>query len=183
MTAPTNILPATSTGRDALRLLGAAVLGSAVLAASAQVSLPMWPVPATLQTLAVLLLGALGGSRVGVASVLLYLAEGFAGLPVFAGAAAGPAALMGPTGGFLIGFLPAAWIAGRAGTAAGPIRAGAVLLLAHLVLFVPGLAWLATWVGAERAVLAGFVPFIPGTAVKTALALAVLVATRRPRRD
>jgi biotin transport system substrate-specific component len=90
------------------------LLGSAVLAASAHVVLPAWPVPATAQSLAVLLLlGALGGARLGVAAVGLYLLEGALGLPVFAGGSGGPAALTGPTAGFLLGFLPAAWLAGK----------------------------------------------------------------------
>jgi biotin transport system substrate-specific component len=168
---------ALTTPRQGLRFAAFALLGSAILAASAQVAVPFWPVPATLQTLAVLMLGAFGGARLGVASVALYLAEGALGLPVFAGGAAGIAALMGPTAGYLIGFLPAAWIAGRA--RGGWIRSGAVLLMAHLVIFVPGLIWLASFVGAERALVAGFVVFIPGTIVKTGLALAALRAVRR----
>lgn len=163
--------------RALLRFWGIALLGSAVLAASAQIVLPAWPVPATLQSLAVLLLGATGGSRLGAASVGLYLLEGALGLPVFAGGSAGPAVLAGPTAGYLLGFLPAAWLAGRA---RGPAwRQGAVLLAAHLLLFVPGVAWLAGFVGAERAFAAGFLVFLPATLVKTALALAVLRAVRR----
>lgn len=164
-------------GAAAARFWGLALLGSAVLAASAQISLPMWPVPATLQTLAVLLLGALGGSRLGVASVALYLAEGAMGLPVFANGAGGIAVLAGPTAGYLLGFLPAAWLAGLAGR--GLPRQALVLTAAHLVLFVPGVAWLAGFTGWERALQVGFVLFMPGTVVKTALALAVLRAARR----
>ena len=163
--------------RPALRFLASALLGSAVLAASAQVSLPMWPVPATLQTLAVLLLGALGGSRLGAASVILYLAEGAMGLPVFAAGTAGPAVLMGPTAGFLLGFVASALIAGQAGQ--GALRQALVLTVAHLAVFVPGVLWLSGYVGIERALMAGFVLFVPGTAVKTALAFATLRALRR----
>ncbi|GAA0585701.1 biotin transporter BioY [Craurococcus roseus] len=170
-------LPAGSRRRAFVRFWGLALLGSAVLAASAQVVLPAWPVPATLQSLAVLLLGALGGARLGTAAVALYLLEGALGLPVFAGGNAGPAALAGPTGGYLLGFLPAVWLAGRAGR--GPLwRQGAVLLAAHLLLFVPGVAWLSGFVGWERAFAAGFLVFLPATLVKTALALAVLRAVR-----
>lgn len=164
-------------GVPALRFGAMALLGSAVLAASAQVSLPMWPVPATLQTLAVLLLGALGGSRLGAASVALYLAEGAMGLPVFAHGTGGLAVLAGPTAGYLAGFLPAAWLAGLAGR--GMARQALVLTAAHLLPFVPGVAWLTGFVGWDRAVMAGFVLFVPGTVVKTALALAVLRAVRR----
>lgn len=164
-------------GAATARFWGLALLGSAVLAASAQISLPMWPVPATLQTLAVLLLGALGGARLGVASVALYIAEGAAGLPVFAGGTAGLAVLAGPTAGYLLGFLPAAWIAGQVGQ--GALRQAAMLAAAHLALFVPGVAWLAGFVGLERAAMVGFVLFVPGTLVKTALAFATLRAVRR----
>jgi biotin transport system substrate-specific component len=170
-------LPAALRRRALARFWGLALLGSAVLAASAQVVLPAWPVPATLQSLAVLLLGALGGARLGTAAVALYLLEGALGLPVFAGGNAGPAALAGPTGGYLLGFLPAAWLAGQA---RGPLwRQGAVLLAAHLLLFAPGVAWLAGFVGAERAFAAGFLAFLPATLVKTALALAALRAVVR----
>jgi len=164
--------------RSGAQFAGFALLGSAALAASAQITLPMWPVPATLQTLVVLLLGALGGSRLGVAAVLAYLLEGAMGLPVFAGGTAGPAVLMGPTAGFLLGFIPAAALAGLAARG-GLARQGSVLLAAHLLLFVPGVLWLAQFVGMEKALMAGFVLFIPGTAVKTALALATLRAAQR----
>jgi len=174
-----SLSPSAPRRRALSRFWGLALLGSAVLAASAQVALPAWPVPATLQSLAVLLLGALGGARLGAASVGLYLLEGALGLPVFAGGAAGPAALVGPTGGYLVGFLPAVWLAGRAATGDAAWRQGAVLLAAHLLLFAPGVAWLAGFVGAERAVAAGFLVFLPATLVKTALALAVLRAVRR----
>lgn len=171
-----------SRARSGAGFLAMAVLGSAALAASAQVALPMWPVPATLQSLVVLLLGALGGARLGSVSVLFYLAEGAMGLPVFASGAAGPAVLMGPTAGFLLGFLPAAALAGLAQhppIRGGVVRQGLLLLAAHLLLFVPGVLWLASHVGFERAVMVGFVLFIPGTLVKTGLALALLRLLRR----
>ncbi|WP_240757143.1 biotin transporter BioY [Roseicella aquatilis] len=169
----------TPPGVSALRRSALAVLlGSALLAASAQVSLPFWPVPATLQTLAVLLLGALGGAPAAIAAVALYLAEGAAGLPVFAGGTGGPAVLAGPTAGYLLGFLPAAWIAAQAAGRGLPAQA-ALLLAAHLAVFLPGLAWLSGFTGLERAWMAGFVLFIPGTLVKTALAVALLRAARR----
>lgn len=163
--------------RAGFTFLAYALLGSAVMAASAQITLPMWPVPATLQSLAVLLIGALGGPRLGAAALLAYLAEGAMGLPVFAGGAAGPAALMGPTAGFLAGFVLSAWLAGFT-PRAGLLRQGGVLLAAHLAMFVPGVLWLSGFVGLERALIAGFVLFIPGTVVKTALALATLRATQ-----
>ncbi|WP_270938917.1 biotin transporter BioY, partial [Falsiroseomonas oryzae] len=89
--------------RAVLRSAGLVLLGSWLLAASAQVTVPMWPVPATLQSMVVLLLGAAGGPGLGVAAVAAYLAQGAAGLPFFAGGAAGPAVLAGPTAGYLLG--------------------------------------------------------------------------------
>ncbi|GGJ30849.1 biotin transporter BioY [Neoroseomonas lacus] len=163
--------------RAAVRFWGLALLGSAALAASAQVAVPMWPVPATMQTLVVLLLGAFGGARFGVVAVALYLAEGAAGLPVFAHGTGGLAVLAGPTAGYLLGFLAAAWVAGHAGR--GWLRAGVVLTVAHLVVFIPGVAWLAGFVGVERAIAAGFGAFVPGLVVKTALTLVLLRAARR----
>ena len=169
---------ALATPRDVARFVALALLGSAVIAASARVALPMWPVPATLQTLAVLLLGALGGARLGVASVTLYLAEGALGLPVFAAGAAGSAVLAGPTAGYLLGFLPAAWIAGQV-RAAAPLRNALLLLVAHAAAFAPGVLWLSGFTGWERALVAGFAVFLPGTAVKTGLALAAVTLARR----
>ncbi len=163
--------------RLALRFAALALLGSWVIAASAQVAVPLWPVPMTMQTLAVLLLGALGGARLGVASVALYIAQGALGMPVFANGTGGIAVLAGPTAGYLVGFLAAAWVAGQA--RGGWWRSGALLGAAHLVLFVPGVVWLAGFVGFERALMVGFVLFIPGTLVKTALALVALKGIRR----
>lgn len=162
----------TSLALPSLRMLGLALLGSWALAASAQVALPMWPVPATLQSLVVLLLGALGGPVFGAGSVALYLTQGALGLPVFAHGTGGIGVLAGPTAGYLLGFVAAAWLAGFARGAWW--RQGAVLFAAHLVLFVPGVLWLSGFIGLERAIWAGFVLFIPGTLVKTGLAWALL---------
>src|SRR4030067_464514 len=93
----------------ALMLGGSLLIG---LAAQIQVVLPFSPVPVTGQTFAVLLLGALYGSRMGPATVATYLAMGGLGLPVFAGGAAGMARLLGPTAGYLVGFILAAWVVG-----------------------------------------------------------------------
>ena len=96
--------------RDAALAVG----GALALAVSAKIQVPFTPVPMTLQTLVVLALGAAYGSRLAAATVGLYLLEGLLGLPVFAGALAGPAYMVGPTGGFLAGFLVAAALVGRA---------------------------------------------------------------------
>jgi biotin transport system substrate-specific component len=172
---------ATDLARPALLALG----GSLAIAASAQIQVPMQPVPMTLQSLVVLMVGIAYGPRLGAATVMLYLFEGLVGLPVFAGFRAGPAVLAGPTGGFLMGFVPAAalagWMAAR-GWARGVLPMAATFIAGHAVLFAFGVTWLGLLVGLERAVAFGLLPFLPGTAVKTALGVALLAAVRELRR-
>ncbi|WP_370208566.1 biotin transporter BioY [Pararhodobacter marinus] len=160
----------------ALAVLG----GSAVIALGAQVSVPMVPVPMSLQTLAVLLVGLTAGSRLGAAAVLAYLVEGALGLPVFAGGHFGLPYMIGPTGGFLLGFVAMAFLAGlmaERGVARGFAGIVATGLLASVVLYVPGIAWLdaVTPLDLWGALNAGMVPFLPGDAVK--IAIAALVVT------
>ena len=155
------------------------VFGSAVIALSAQLSirlpLAITPVPITGQTLAILLVGALYGSKRGPATVLLYLAEGVAGLPVFAGGSGGALHLLGPTGGYLVGFVLAAFITGVL-SERGWDRRWAMTALAMtfgtIALFVPGLIWLAFW--PYEVFTAGLWPFLPGAVIKIALATALL---------
>jgi biotin transport system substrate-specific component len=174
--------------RRAHDLAGPALLalgGSLAIAASAQIQVPMQPVPMTMQSLVVLLVGIAYGPRLGAATVMLYLFEGLIGLPVFAGFRSGPAALAGPTGGFLIGFVPAAalagWLAAR-GWTQGAMRSVATFLAGHALLLACGVAWLGLLIGFDRAVMAGLVPFLPGTAVKAALGATLLAALRGLRR-
>ena len=130
-----------------------AFCGTLVLAVSAKVQVPFYPVPMTLQTLAVLALGAAFGARLAAATVALYLGEGLVGLPVFAGALAGPAYMAGPTGGYLAGFLVAAalvgWLAERGWDRAWPPPLAA-MTLGHAVIFACGFAWLALALGADK---------------------------------
>ncbi|MCC7429125.1 MAG: biotin transporter BioY [Alphaproteobacteria bacterium] len=165
-----------------VRMAAIALLGSLLLAASARVQVPFWPVPMTMQSFVVVLIGAACGLRLGVATVLLYLAEGAVGLPVFAGTperGIGLAYMAGPTGGFLAGFVAAAAVAGfLAERGWGRSVAGALSLafLANAALFACGLAWLATMIGPERAFAAGFLPFALATAVKIGLNAAAMLA-------
>jgi biotin transport system substrate-specific component len=152
------------------------------LAASAKLQVPFYPVPMTMQSLVVLLLGMAFGWRLGAATVLLYLLEGAFGLPVFAGTpekGIGIAYMMGPTGGYLIGFVAAAaltgWLAER-GWDRSLWRSAVALSLGHAVLFLTGLAWLAVYIGWPRAVAFGLMPFLAGTVVKTALGVALVRA-------
>ncbi|MFD0915911.1 biotin transporter BioY [Pseudahrensia aquimaris] len=150
-----------------------AVLGSLLLTIASKIQVPFFPVPMTLQTLAVFAIGAAYGRNLAVATVLLYLAQGFAGLPVFAGAAAGPAYFIGGTGGYLAGFVVAAFIIGTAadkGWSKSAIKMGGVILAADVVIFMLGFAWLSTLIGAEKAFTFGVVPFVLGDLVKIAIA-------------
>ena len=164
-----------------LRGFALALGGSLLLAVSAKVQVPFYPVPMTMQTLVVLLIGAALGARLAAASVALYLIEGLAGLPVFAGAVAGPLYMAGPTGGFLVGFLAAAALIGFVADRRWDrswIRLLGSLSLGHAVVFVFGFLWLAQFVGAEKAFAAGVAPFVLATILKTLLAVTLVVAGR-----
>ena len=176
MTLADAIWPARSQA-DWRRMLIFAVLGTALLAVCAKIQVPLKPVPVTMQTFAVLLIGAAYGWRLGVATLLLYAAEGFVGLPVFAGATAGPAYFAGPTAGFLLGFvLAVAVVGGLAGKGwdRNPATQAAALVIGNLVLYVPGLLWLQTFTGWGRLWQAGALPFLFGDALKLALAAVLL---------
>ncbi len=163
------------------RGLALALGGSLLLALSAKVQVPFYPVPLTLQTLVVLLIGATLGARLAAAAVALYLIEGLAGLPVFAGAVAGPLYMAGPTGGYLVGFLAAAALIGFAADRRWDrswIRLLVSLSLGHAVVFVFGFVWLAQFIGPEKAFAAGVAPFALATIVKTLLAVALVGAGR-----
>ena len=150
--------------------------GTLTLALSAHVQVPFHPVPMTLQTMVVLVIGATYGARLGLATVGLYLAEGLAGLPVFAGGA-GPLYMAGPTGGYLAGFLAAVALMGL-GAARGLDRTLAgglgLMIVGHAVILGLGWAWLAHLVGPETAWTVGVAPFLWATLVKTAAAAALV---------
>jgi biotin transport system substrate-specific component len=170
-----------SSAERIVRGFALALGGSLLLAVSAKVQVPFYPVPLTLQTLVVLLLGAALGARLAAASVALYLIEGLAGLPVFASAVTGPVYMAGPTGGFLVGFLAAAALIGFAADRLWDrtwIRLLVSLSLGHAVVFVFGFLWLAQFIGAGKAFAAGVAPFALATIVKTLLAVALVGAGR-----
>ena len=166
-----------------------AVLGSLAVAAAAQITVPMWPVPMTLQTLAVLSVGAAYGARLGAATLGLYALEGAIGLPFFAGGRSGlfddkldyllPAGSMG----YVVGFILAAWLVGRlveSGWANSFARSVMATLAGAVILYAPGLIWLAIWAAKTQGMDAGaaiaaalnwgLVPFVIGDAVKAIIA-------------
>ncbi len=166
-----------------------AVAGSLLVAAAAQITVPMWPVPMTLQTLAVLGIGAAYGARLGAATLFLYAIEGAVGLPFFAGGKSGiadakldyflPAGSMG----YVVGFILAAWLVGKlveSGWANTFLKSVLATLAGAVVLYVPGLIWLGIWAAktqgmdasaaAQAAISWGLTPFMFGDAVKAIIA-------------
>jgi biotin transport system substrate-specific component len=162
--------------------------GVGILVASARISVPFYPVPMTLQTLAVLSVAGLLGPRLGVTAVTGYLALGLAGAPVFSNGLGGPLAMAGPTWGYLMGFVPAAYLMGLAasnGRAGSSARLGAVrnvalvasgALAAEASIYALGLSWLSVMIikDAGTAIAVGLVPFLLGDLVKTCIAVMVV---------
>ena len=159
-----------------------AVLGTLLLTISAKTKVVLGPVDMSLQTLVVLLIAASFGFRLGVATLLLYLAEGAMGFPVFQSSpekGVGIAYMLGTTGGYLAGFVVMAAIVGWAadrGFDRNPIKLFGVMLSANAIMLAMGFAWLATLIGAEKAWAFGVAPFIVGDLIKVALAAALVPA-------
>ena len=158
-----------------------AIAGSLVLWLSAKIQIPFYPVPMTMQTFVVLVIGMVYGWKLGAATILLYLAEGAAGLPVFAGTpekGIGIAYMMSGTGGYLVGYVLAAalcgWLAEK-GWDKNTVTTALAMLLGNIVLYVPGLLWLGILFGWDKPILEwGLIPFIPGDLLKLALAAVTL---------
>ena len=168
---------------SALRHAAFVVAGIAILAASAKIAVPMWPVPITMGTFAVLALGAAYGPRLGLATILGYMLVGALGFDVFAGSGevSGLAYMKGSTGGYLLGFVLATVLLGYGATRGwdrSVIKMVGLLLAANVLIYVPGLAWLTVLydMTALSAIKAGMVPYLIGDAVKLAL-VALLLPT------
>ncbi len=162
------------------------VAGSLVLWVSAKIQVPFYPVPMTLQTLAIMVIAATYGMRLGIATLLLYLAEGAFGLPVFAGTpekGISLAYMIGPTGGYLAGFVLAVGLVGylaERGFDRDIFKLFGAMLAGDAVIFALGILWLGTLLGWDKPVLAwGLYPFILGDLTKIALAASAVVAGRR----
>lgn len=158
------------------------VAGSLLLALSAKAKVVLGPVDLSLQSLVVLLIAAAFGFRLGVATLLLYLAEGAAGFPVFQSTpekGIGLAYMVGPTGGFLAGFLAMAAIVGWAidrGWGRSLVKLLAAMLVAEIVMFAMGMSWLAQFIGPEKAWQFGVQPFIIPDLIKVGIAAALPAA-------
>ncbi|WFU45094.1 biotin transporter BioY [Bradyrhizobium sp. CB82] len=168
----------------ALRTVVLVAIGTALMALSAKVSLPLPYVPMTLQTLVVLMIGAAYGWRLGSATMIAYLAEGAMGLPVFAGPVGGLAPLVGPTAGYLLGFVVAAFVTGflaERGWDRSMLRLFAAMAIGHVAILAMGFAWLAfgLGLGAAKAWQVGIVPFIAASLIKNALGATLMPALRR----
>ena len=155
-----------------------ALAGSALITICTQISIPLFPVPMTLQTFAVFLIGLTYGWRLGGITVSLYLLEGAIGLPVFSGGKGGMIVFMGPTAGYLVGFLLAAtacgWFAER-GFDRSYFRLFLSLIVGNILIYTPGLFWLGTLIGWDKPVLEyGLYPFIGGDLLKIAMAVLLL---------
>ena len=185
MTTPNTILGVLEPKSGSLRLLSnlaVVLLGTLLITAGAKINVPTWPVPVTLQGFAIAVLAAAFGARIGVATVVAYLLEGAAGLPVFA-TGGGIAYLVGPSGGFLIGFVAMAYIIGRAadmGASGRVFMLAGAMLVADIVLLALGFLWLlalgssAAWLDQSNLVASAFAkaiqPFIVWDALKMVFA-------------
>jgi biotin transport system substrate-specific component len=185
-----------ATSSNLVRNIVLAVAGSLLVAAAAQITVPMWPVPMTLQTLAVLSVGAAYGARLGAGTLLLYIVEGAVGLPFFKGGKWGlhedSLAYWFPSSslGYLIGFVVAAWLVGKlfeSGRANTMLNSVLATLAGATILYVPGLIWLAIWASStgvvpegqtaiQAAINWGLTPFLFGDAVKAIIAGLVVPA-------
>lgn len=152
------------------------VAGIAALSISAHIKIPFYPVPLTMQTLAVLAIGMSYGARLGGSTILGYLALGATGAPVFA-SGAGIAYMLGTTGGYLAGFFVAAVVMGllaERGWSRDWLTTAASMLIGTVIIYVLGASWLSTFIGFEKAVAFGVMPFLYGDALKIVIATAAM---------
>jgi biotin transport system substrate-specific component len=167
----TNAPPGTDQQVSAIGKVMLLVIGVVILSISAHVKVPFYPVPMTLQTLVVLLIGMSYGSRLGGVTILSYLFLGAFGAPVFSGGA-GFAYLIGPTGGYLLGFFVSTVLLGflaERGMGKTWKTSALLALIGTSTIYLLGLAWLTSIIGHEKAIQFGFLPFIYGDLLKLVL--------------
>lgn len=161
------------------------VLGSLLLAAASQIQVPFIPVPMTMQTFGVLTVGAIGGRRLGLETIALWLILAAVGLPFLAGGAGGHAIFVGPTAGYLLGFLAAGYVVGwlmERGAARNLVALVGSLVLGEVILMGLGAIWLGYLYGAAVAWNSGVAPFLLGDVLKIALVASTVLASNRLRK-
>ncbi len=163
-----------------LRMTVHASLMASLIAAGAYIVIPIGPVPIVLQNMFVLLAGLLLGSRWGLAAVGVYLLAGACGLPVFAGGTGGIGRFAGPTGGYLVGYLPAVFIVGLFSRFQKPLLDLAGMILGTAIIYAVGVSWLTVVTGMtfSKVLVVGMYPFLIGDALKIAVSVAVVKAVR-----
>ncbi|WP_320177664.1 biotin transporter BioY [Roseovarius pacificus] len=164
------------------RTLGLVFGGAALITLGAKVQIPFWPVPMTLHTLAVFLVAAALGPRLGMAAMGSYLMAGAMGLPVFSGTperGIGLAYMVGPTGGYLLGYLMSAGVVGWLARGRGWIGQTGAMLAGLATVYVAGLVWLSVFVPTTGLLAVGFTPLIMGDLVKIVIAGLLLAGLRQ----
>ena len=164
-------------GLSTMHKIALVIGGSVLLALSAHIKVPFYPVPVTMQTMLVLLIGMAYGSRLGFATILAYLAQGAVGLPVFAGGA-GLAYMAGPTGGYLFGFAVSAFLVGmmaEKGWSKSYQSTALAMVIGNIVIYAFGVTWLSSIIGSfDKAIQFGLMPFIYGDLLKIVIATIAL---------
>ena len=153
------------------------LIGTSLITLSSYVTVPLYPVPVTAQTLVVLLIGLSFGPHLAFITISLYLFQGAFGLPVFAGGTGGLGALLGPTGGYLFGFLAAGSLLGflaQRGFGKSFVTTIIAMVAGNAVIYLLGVSWLANFIGIENALAHGILPFIYGDALKILTAAALM---------
>jgi biotin transport system substrate-specific component len=172
------------TGTRIARNVAVAIAGAALMTLAAKTQVPFWPVPMTLHIVAVMGFAVLLGPRMATGIFITYLAAGAAGLPVFAGSperGIGLAYMMGPTGGYLAGFLMACWLVGALAAGRGIIGCFGAMLAGLSLIYACGIAWLALFVPADTLLAVGVFPFVLGDLVKIAVVAAGTTLLSRTR--
>ena len=166
--------------------LAAVVLGTIALTLSSYITVPMYPVPMTMQTFAILMVGALYGPRLGMLTVVAWLGEAAIGMPVLSGGAGGLAVFAGPTAGYILSWPLIAGMVGylvsRGWDGHRSALALAAMLMASATCLGLGALWLSVLIGVEKAISAGVLPFVYGDVVKSLLATMVLAGIARRTR-
>lgn len=166
-------VPIKEFSKSAGRIFLFSILGIGFIGLGAHLDIPMIPVPMSMQTYAVLVIGALSGWRLGGFIVISYIAAAAAGVPLFSGGASGVAHLMGPTAGYIWGFVIAALLTGYLAEKCWTLdllRSTATMLIGHILILVPGTLWLAKSMGFSSALEKGLLPFLLGAFAKSVFA-------------